>query len=98
MDMGDTDGRLAPFYLSTWAGALCLIVGMACAVDLPSTMDAIVQRGTGGPSVLRLEHLPLPRPHVDQVLVHVDAAGVNPVGRTSCTRANRSTLFSVRQK
>jgi NADPH:quinone reductase-like Zn-dependent oxidoreductase len=66
-------GRLA------LAGALSIISTMACAADLPQTMEAIVQRGVGGPDVLRLEHMPVPQPGANQVLVHSYAVGINPL-------------------
>ncbi len=60
--------------------ALCLISsrGLA-ATDVPTSMEAIVQRGAGGADVLKLEHMPVPAPEANEVLVHVYAAGVNPV-------------------
>ncbi len=63
-----------------WASALGLMSSAALAAGhLPDSMEAIVQRGVGGPGVLKLEHLPVPAPGENQVLVHVYAAGVNPV-------------------
>jgi NADPH:quinone reductase-like Zn-dependent oxidoreductase len=52
---------------------------MAFAADVPRTMQAIVQEGVGGPDVLKLERLPVPQPRAGQVLVHVYAAGINPL-------------------
>lgn len=40
-------------------------------------MRAIVVRETGGPDVLRLEDVPPPEPGEGELLVHVEAAGVN---------------------
>lgn len=40
-------------------------------------MKAIRVRGTGGPEVLRLEDVPVPAPGPGQVLIRVEAAGVN---------------------
>ena len=40
-------------------------------------MQAIRPRQTGGPEVLRLEDVPTPRPGPGEVLVHVEAAGLN---------------------
>jgi acryloyl-coenzyme A reductase len=41
------------------------------------TMRAVVQRGIGGPEVLRLEPWPIPsQPHGDQVLIRIRASGV----------------------
>ena len=43
------------------------------------TMRAIVQHSFGGPEVLELDELPRPEPIATEVLVRVQAAGVNPV-------------------
>ncbi|HEX7508068.1 MAG TPA: quinone oxidoreductase [Polyangia bacterium] len=40
-------------------------------------MQAIRPRQTGGPEVLRLEDVPTPQPGPGEVLVHVEAAGLN---------------------
>ncbi len=42
-------------------------------------MKAIRVSQFGGPEVMRLENVPDPIPSADQVLVHIRAAGVNPV-------------------
>jgi NADPH:quinone reductase-like Zn-dependent oxidoreductase len=42
-------------------------------------MKAAVLREYGGPEVLKLQEVPRPEPKDDDVLVHVIAAGVNPV-------------------
>ena len=42
-----------------------------------STMDAVVQRRYGPPSVLSLDALPIPAPAPDEVLVRVEASSVN---------------------
>ena len=41
-------------------------------------MKAILVREFGGPGVLKLEEVPIPKPARGQVLVRVGAAGVNP--------------------
>ena len=41
-------------------------------------MKAILVRQFGGPEVLKLEEIPTPNPAPDQVLVKIQAAGVNP--------------------
>jgi NADPH:quinone reductase len=46
-------------------------------VSLPSTMLAVVARREGGPGALRLEEMPRPDPGPGQVLLRIDAAGVN---------------------
>ena len=42
-------------------------------------MKAIVVKEYGPPEVMKLEEVPTPSPSADQVLVHIRAAGVNPV-------------------
>ncbi|HEX8826005.1 MAG TPA: zinc-binding alcohol dehydrogenase family protein [Archangium sp.] len=46
--------------------------------NLPESMRALRFHRTGGPEVLQLETLPLPRPRHDEVLVEVHAAAINP--------------------
>jgi NADPH:quinone reductase-like Zn-dependent oxidoreductase len=53
-------------------------VGVAMAAT-PSQMQAIVQTGTGGPEVLKLETVPVLSPGPGQVLIRGHAAAVNPV-------------------
>lgn len=43
----------------------------------PETMRAIIADGAGGPEVLRVATLPVPRPGPGEILVRVAAAGVN---------------------
>ncbi len=42
-------------------------------------MQAVRAHDYGGPDVLEVEQVPLPKPGADQVLIHLKAAGVNPV-------------------
>ncbi|WP_330319364.1 NADP-dependent oxidoreductase [Streptomyces platensis] len=42
-------------------------------------MRAVTQRSFGGPDVLELTETDRPRPHLNEVLVRVRAAGVNPI-------------------
>ena len=44
-----------------------------------AAMKAIRVHQTGGPEVLQLESMPIPRPDRNEVLVRVNAAGVNPL-------------------
>ena len=44
---------------------------------LPETMTVIEMRGTGGPEVLVLASRPVPQPGNGEVLIEVEAAGVN---------------------
>lgn len=43
------------------------------------TMKAVRIQRFGGPEVLQLEDIAIPRPQADEILVHVTAASVNPV-------------------
>lgn len=48
-------------------GALGAFASIALAANqIPKTMQAIVQTGTGGPEVLKLECLPVPQPGENQ--------------------------------
>ncbi|MDG5748121.1 NAD(P)H-quinone oxidoreductase [Qipengyuania sp. XHP0207] len=47
------------------------------ADDLPETMMAMGFDEPGGPDVLRVEHLAVPRPGANEVLIRVSHAGVN---------------------
>lgn len=47
------------------------------STSLPKQMRAVVADGPGGPDVLRVAELPVPRPAPGEVLVRVVAAGVN---------------------
>jgi|SRR5215469_8987401 len=44
-----------------------------------STMNVVRIESFGGPNVLKLQKLPIPRPRNDELLVRVHAAGVSPV-------------------
>ncbi|EWC60645.1 Bifunctional protein: zinc-containing alcohol dehydrogenase [Actinokineospora spheciospongiae] len=46
---------------------------------MTSTMRAVTQRSFGGPDVLELTEVDRPRPLLNEVLVRVVAAGVNPI-------------------
>jgi NADPH:quinone reductase-like Zn-dependent oxidoreductase len=49
----------------------------ASGADLPESMQAIGFDAPGGPEVMRIETLPLPRLRPDDVLIRVAYAGVN---------------------
>jgi NADPH:quinone reductase-like Zn-dependent oxidoreductase len=62
--------------------ALCVsllgaCIGVALAAT-PKEQKAIVQTGSGGPEVLKLQTVPVPEPGENQVLIRVYAAAVNP--------------------
>lgn len=52
---------------------------MSAIATTTATMKAVRIHSFGGPEVLRLEEVPLPEPKENEVLVHIHAAGVNPV-------------------
>jgi NADPH:quinone reductase len=45
--------------------------------DLPAMMNAVVAARPGGPEVLHIAQRPLPSPREDEVLIAVEAAGIN---------------------
>ncbi|HWI57176.1 MAG TPA: NADP-dependent oxidoreductase, partial [Bacillota bacterium] len=49
------------------------------AMTMTATMKAVRIHAFGGPEVLAYEEVPRPEPAIDQILVRVHAAGVNPV-------------------
>jgi len=49
------------------------------AIATPATMKVVRIHSFGGPEVLRLEEVPRPEPDTNDLLVHIHAAGVNPV-------------------
>lgn len=48
-------------------------------MNIPSTMKAVRIAHFGGPEVLHLESVPVPKPGAGELLVKIAAAGVNPV-------------------
>jgi NADPH:quinone reductase-like Zn-dependent oxidoreductase len=54
------------------------IPGAQGAPTVPKQQQAIVQNGSGGPEVLKLQSIPVLEPGQGQVLIHVYAASVNP--------------------
>src|SRR4051812_23819862 len=61
-------------------------------------MRAIVVEQSGGPEALTLVHVPEPKPGPDEVLVEVEAVGVNPVdvgNRTDPTWAGITPPYVV---
>ena len=61
-------------------GACLLSPGLAAANDtaikLPQTMQAAAIDRAGGPEVITLHTLPVPKPQADEVLIAVNTAGV----------------------
>ena len=61
------------------AASITLGAGAAHAAHvLPKQQQAVVQEGTGGPEVLKVEKVPVPKPGSGQVLIRVYAAALNP--------------------
>jgi NADPH:quinone reductase-like Zn-dependent oxidoreductase len=54
-------------------------LNFAFAQTNPAMMKAVVVNEYGGPEVLKYQDAPKPEPKDDEILVHVMAAGVNPV-------------------
>jgi len=52
---------------------------MAVTMTAKETMKAVQIHAFGGPEVLRYEDVPRPEPKANEILVRVQAAGVNPV-------------------
>jgi NADPH:quinone reductase-like Zn-dependent oxidoreductase len=59
--------------------ASAIICVVAVGQTPKSTMKAVVAHEYGGPEVLKYEDVPRPELKQDEILVHVMAAGVNPV-------------------
>jgi NADPH:quinone reductase-like Zn-dependent oxidoreductase len=57
---------------------LCNFSLHAAPAPPPLQQQAVVQTGTGGPEVLKLESVPVPVPGSEQVLIRIYAASVNP--------------------
>ncbi len=53
------------------------LITMASTGTEPPLMKAVVIRNPGGPEVLKIERLPIPKPHSGQVLIRVKAFGLN---------------------
>ena len=68
-----------------------LLATLCCSLPTlaatPSTQTAIVQHGTGGPDVLKLESIPVLSPDKGEVLIRVYAAAINPVASTAAKNA-----------
>jgi NADPH:quinone reductase-like Zn-dependent oxidoreductase len=58
---------------------VAILPDVSVAQSVKTTMKAIVAHEYGGPVILKYEEVPLPEPKEDQILVHVVAAGMNPV-------------------
>lgn len=65
-----------------WTAAVCLTTMGALAPPAPGNppplMKAVMAHQYGGPEVLHLEDVPVPKPKENEVLVRVMASGVNP--------------------
>src|SRR5436309_1635187 len=56
-----------------------ILLALPTAQSATPTMKAVVIHEYGGPEVLKYEDISRPEPNDDQLLIHVIAAGVNPV-------------------
>ena len=63
-------------FRATGVFALLLVNGTLMAASLPPTMQAAAIDRAGGPEVITLQTLPVPKPAPDEVLIAVDTAGV----------------------
>lgn len=74
------DARVAAMPISRIAALLLLacLTASAAAVAVPPTMKAAAIDRKGGPEVLTLHQLPVPRVAPDEVLIALDSAGVGP--------------------
>src|SRR5437879_2914318 len=68
--------RIAGTLVLAQAASLALNAGAALGAKLPQTMKAAAIDRTGGPEVITLHTLPVPKPAADEVLIAVDTAGV----------------------
>ncbi len=62
---------------AAWLGS-GVMSARAAQAPLPQQQQAVVQNGTGGPQVLKLERIAVLEPGDGQVLIRVRAAAVNP--------------------
>ena len=66
------------FFL-TYAPLSCVWTIFTGEEQMNDAMKAVRIQNYGGPDVLRVEEVPMPRPGADEILVRVNSAGVNPV-------------------
>ena len=73
------------------AAALSLALGLwqSAAAAVPQTMRAAAIDKGGGPEVIALQTLPVPRPDPEEVLIALHTAGL-PVGPDRCERLARA--------
>ena len=73
-----------PSRLHTISSHFTQIAAMSStAQSLPSSMKAIQIQAQGGPEVIELRDVPVPKPGPGQVLIRVEHAGVNFIGQSS---------------
>jgi len=68
--------RIAGTLVLAQAASLALNAGAALGAELPQTMKAAAIDRTGGPEVITLHTLPVPKPAADEVVIAIDTAGV----------------------
>jgi NADPH:quinone reductase-like Zn-dependent oxidoreductase len=74
LDYGENPGRDEGFVFDLTKEIL-----MPAAMTEKATMKAVLIHSFGGPEVLKVEEVPVPKPGANDVLVRVRAGGVNPV-------------------
>jgi NADPH:quinone reductase-like Zn-dependent oxidoreductase len=70
--------------------------GAQAAPAIPTQQQAIVQNGSGGPEVLKLQGIPVLKPGNGQILIRVYAASVNPADWGALMRAPASGAPATR--
>lgn len=72
-------GRAVANVSAVFIASLATLIACSTSADVPAEQQAIVQRGNGGPEVMKLETVPVLEPAAGQVLIEVHAAAVNPI-------------------
>jgi NADPH:quinone reductase-like Zn-dependent oxidoreductase len=72
-----------------------VISAHAAQAPVPKQQQAVVQHGSGGPQVLKLEHIAVLEPGDGQVLIRVHAAAVNPADWGALARPGPAALRRV---
>jgi NADPH:quinone reductase len=68
--------RIAGTLLLASTATLALTAGAALGAKLPETMKAAAIDRAGGPEVITVHTLPVPKPEADEVVIALDSAGV----------------------
>jgi NADPH:quinone reductase len=87
--------RLALFWMSMIVALIGLAPAAAAASEVPATMLAAAIDQGGGPEVLSIHQLPVPKPGAGQVLIAVHAAGVAVWDAGNRQRAAQNAHFPL---